>query len=154
ISDEVFADYSDREDAARVTTLVGELRALCFSLSGLSKPVGLPQLKLGWIHVGGPAELAAEAQARLEWISDTYASAATTVQWAAPQLLGLVDSVGVQIAERVRANRRRVGAALAGSAGQLLDAEGGWYAVVRVPATRSEEQWVLTLLEKDQVWCH
>ena len=153
ISDEVFADYGFAPDPARVTTLAGESAALTFCLSGLSKLVGLPQLKLGWIVVGGPAARRAEAEARLELIADTYLSVAAPVQHAAPALLPLVDDVGAQIRARVRDNRALLVAALAGSSAQLLDAEGGWSAIVRLPATSSEEEWTLALLD-DGVLVH
>jgi aspartate/methionine/tyrosine aminotransferase len=152
ISDEVFADYGDAPDPARVTTLAGagETGALTFCLSGLSKPAGLPQLKLGWIVVAGPAALRAAALERLHLVADTYLSVATPVQLAAPALLSLVDDVGAQIAARVRANRAALARALAGTSGQLLRGEGGWTAVVRMPATchESDEAWVLALLAR------
>ena len=150
VSDEVFADYTfdDAPDRARAVTLAGDdSPALTFVLSGLSKVVGLPQLKLGWIVAGGgPAARRAEAEARLEHIADTYLSVAAPVQHAAPSLLALVDSVGRQIRARVRENRAALAAAVAGSAASLLDAAGGWSAVVRLPSTRSEEEWALALL--------
>jgi aspartate/methionine/tyrosine aminotransferase len=148
VSDEVFADYAFAPDAARVTTLVRDGAALTFSLSGLSKLVGLPQLKLGWIHVAGPPSLRVAAAERLEHIADTYLSVAAPVQHAAPALLPLVDDVGRQILARVIENRRRLQQALSGSAAQLLDAEGGWSAIVRLPAIRSDEEWVLALLSR------
>lgn len=153
VSDEVFADYAFAPDPARVTTLVGHEQALTFCLSGLSKLVGLPQLKLGWIVTGGPPARRAEADARLELIADTYLSVAAPVQHAAPRLVALVDDVGAQIRRRVAANHAALAAALAGSPAQLLDAAGGWSAIVRLPATRSEEEWVLQLLD-DGVYVH
>ncbi|HEX9100553.1 MAG TPA: pyridoxal phosphate-dependent aminotransferase [Polyangia bacterium] len=153
VSDEVFADYAFAADATRTTTLAGEAAALTFCLSGLSKVVGLPQLKLGWIVTGGPDARCAAAAERLELIADTYLSVAAPVQHAAPALLALVDDVGAQIAARVRENRAALAAALAGSAAQLLDAEGGWSAIVRLPSTRSEEEWTLALLD-DGVLVH
>jgi aspartate/methionine/tyrosine aminotransferase len=148
VSDEVFADYAFAPDATRLTTLAGDGAALTFSLSGLSKLVGLPQLKLGWIHVSGPAALRAQANERLEHIADTYLSVATPVQHAAPRLLPLSDDVGRQILNRVVDNRRTLQQALTRSAAQLLDGEGGWSAIVRLPATRSDEEWVLALIER------
>ena len=147
VSDEVFADYGYAPDPARVTTLAGETGALTFCLSGLSKLVGLPQLKLGWIVIGGPAPRRAEAEARLELIADTYLSVAAPVQHAAPALLALVDDVGAQILARVRDNRATLAAALAGSPAQLYDAEGGWSAIVRLPSTMTEEEHTLALLD-------
>jgi alanine-synthesizing transaminase len=167
ISDEVFADYAFAPDAARVTTLARDAArdsagdsagdsangALTFCLSGLSKLCGLPQLKLGWILTAGPAARRAEAEARLELIADTYLSVSAPVQHAAPSLLPLVDTVGAAILARVRANRRTIAAALAGSSAQLLDAEGGWSAIVRLPSTHTEEEWTLQLLD-DGVLVH
>jgi len=147
VSDEVFADYAFAPDPDRVTTLAGDSPALTFCLSGLSKLVGLPQLKLGWILAGGPAALRARAEARLEHIADTYLSVAAPVQHAAPSLLALVDDLGAQILGRARDNRAALAAALAGSAAGLLDAAGGWSAIVRLPSTRSEEEWTLALLD-------
>ncbi|HEX4457170.1 MAG TPA: pyridoxal phosphate-dependent aminotransferase [Polyangia bacterium] len=153
ISDEVFADYAYAPDAARATTLVGAgaatAPALTFCLSGLSKPAGLPQLKLGWIVTGGPLALRARAEERLHLIADTYLSVATPVQLAAPALLPLVDDIGAQIRARAIANRAALAAAFAaGSAAQLYRADGGWSAIVRLPATRTEEEWTLALLAR------
>lgn len=150
ISDEVFADYAFRPDPERVQTLVDTGEALTFSLSGLSKVSGLPQMKLGWIAAGGPG--AAEALERLELIADTYLSVATPVQHALPRLLEEGKAVQKQIAQRTCGNLDVLRAAIAGdSACEVLDVEGGWYATVRVPRTRSEEEWTLELLEKENV---
>lgn len=148
IADEVFADYGFAADPARLLSWAGESTALTFCLSGLSKLVGLPQLKLGWIVTGGPSERRAAAALRLELIADTYLSVASPVQHAAPRLLALLEPLGGAILDRVRANRRQILTALRGTAAQLLDAEGGWSAIVRLPATSSEEEWVLQLLEQ------
>jgi aspartate/methionine/tyrosine aminotransferase len=154
ISDEVFADYGLSPDPARVTTLVDTDEVLTFSLSGLSKVAGLPQLKLGWIHVAGPSPHVAEAEARLEMIADTFLSVSTPVQLALPRLLELAPSIAVRIAERVRRNRAHLAAAVRDSPCQLLPAEGGWYAVLRVPAWRSEEDWVVDLVTHARVIVH
>lgn len=148
VSDEVFADYAFAADAARVTTLVDERAALTFCMSGLSKPCGLPQLKLGWIVTGGPDTLRADADARFEHIADSYLSVATPVQLAAPSLLPLVDDVGAQLLSRIRKNRAQLASSLQGTAAQLYDAEGGWSAIVRLPSTRSDEEWTLALLDR------
>jgi aspartate/methionine/tyrosine aminotransferase len=154
ICDEVFADYAFGPDSARVATNAGNQQLLTFVLSGLSKPAGLPQVKLGWICASGPARLVEGARERLMLIADTYLSVSSSVQLAAPRLFDLVDEVGGQIRERVRANRAAVKTAVRGSAVQLLDGEGGWSAVLRLPATRTEEEWVMDLLEKDHVVVH
>jgi alanine-synthesizing transaminase len=154
ISDEVFADYVVRDDARRPPSMAEDSAALTFSLGGLSKSVGLPQLKLAWIAVAGPAAERDEALARLEVVADTYLSVSTPVQLAAPALLARTDDLQRPIAERVCANVGRLRQLVAGSAATLLDLEGGWSAVLRVPAIRPDEQWALTLLERDGVLVH
>jgi aspartate/methionine/tyrosine aminotransferase len=149
ISDEVFCDYGLGVDAERVTTLVGNRRALTFSMSGLSKVAGLPQLKLGWIVPSGPeSDQALEA---LDLIADTFLSVATPVQVALPELLLSGARVQEAIAQRTAANLRTLQLELEGSAGNVLNVEGGWYGIVRVPATHSEEEWALRLLQEQNV---
>ena len=145
ISDEVFADYP--LGAARGACVAAHDDVLAFSLSGLSKAAGLPQLKLGWIVCAGPPSERAEALARLELIADTYLGVATPVQHALPRLLALAPGIRAAIGARTRENRERLRAALGPESPlTLLHAEAGWYAVLRVPATRSEEDWALALL--------
>ena len=127
---------------------------LTFRLGGLSKTVGLPQVKLGWIAVQGPDEAVADALDRLELICDTYLSVSTPVQLAARAMLERGVGIRTQILHRIRRNYSALGARLAGSAASLLPADGGWSAVIRVPATRSEEAIVLDLLERDAVVVH
>jgi alanine-synthesizing transaminase len=155
LSDEVFADYAFRDDAARVASLAEEKECLCFSLGGLSKSCGLPQLKLGWIAVSGPGAQCAEALSRLEVIADTYLSVGTPVQRALPRILGRLGELRSPIHERVSTNLRHLEHAFAqGVAASLLRPEGGWSAVLRVPATLSEENWTLRLLSQDGVLVH
>ena len=152
ISDEVFADYAFGEDAQRVRTLAGATETLAFSMSGLSKIAGLPQMKLGWIVVSGPAAARAEAKDKLEWIADTYLSVSTPVQQAAPRLLELGKGIQTQIAARVRANLAWLESAIAAdSPCRTLAVEGGWYATLQVPRIRREEEWALELLAEDNV---
>jgi len=149
LSDEVFRDYTFSEDSERVSTLAGERRALTFSMSGLSKIAGLPQMKLGWIVVSGSnREAALDA---LDLIADTYLSVSTPVQVALPRLLPLAGQIREQIRSRTRSNLDLLRAAMAGSAATILRAEGGWYAVVQVPRTRTEEEWAITLLKECNV---
>lgn len=156
ISDEVFGDYSLSHDARRVVSLAApDTPALSFSLGGLSKSCGLPQVKLGWLAVAGPRELREEALARLEIVADSYLSVSTPAQRAAPHWLAQLPSLQAPIAERVRANRAELEARLdASSPASLLRAEGGWYAVLRIPATLSEEERVCRLLERRDVLVH
>ena len=152
ISDEVFADYRFEPDAERVPTLTGVEGALTFCLGGLSKIAGLPQMKLGWIVTGGPAALWTEAMERLELIADMYLSVGTPVQHGLARLLTAGKEVQQQIAIRVHENLADLHAAIGhNSPAQILKVEGGWYATLRVPRTRSEEEWCLELLEHESV---
>ena len=151
IADEVFADYELEPDAARRAGRVATRRdVLSFALGGLSKSVGLPQVKLGWIAVGGPDRLVAEALERLELVCDTYLAVSTPVQLAAAELLERGASVREQIAARVIANYRALQTAVAGAPScRVLPSAGGWYAVLHVPSLESEEDLVLRLLADD-----
>jgi aspartate/methionine/tyrosine aminotransferase len=152
ICDEVFADYGFKEDSVRVRSLVDEQETLTFSLSGLSKVAGLPQLKLGWIVASGPNGPRSRALENLELIADTYLSVGTPVQWAAEKLLALRNEIQASILARVRSNREFLAMSIGSkSPFRVLPAEGGWYAVIQAPRVRTEEQWVLDLLEKDGV---
>jgi aspartate/methionine/tyrosine aminotransferase len=152
ISDEVFSDYAFEPDNNRVSSLTGEDRILSFCLSGLSKLAGLPQMKLGWIALAGPPALKEAARERLELIADTYLSVATPVQHALPRLLSLGQQIREQIHERVRSNLRFLRTAInAHSPCNLLSMEGGWYAILQLPRTRTEEEWCLDLLRNDDV---
>jgi alanine-synthesizing transaminase len=152
ISDEVFADYVFDHQASLVRSLTGVDDVLTFCLSGLSKVVGLPQLKLGWIVTGGPPSHREKAFERLELIADTYLSVSAPVQWAAPALLGLRGQLQRQILDRVRSNRAFLASQIGpDSPWNLLVTEGGWYAILEAPRIQTEEEWVLTLLSEDGV---
>jgi aspartate/methionine/tyrosine aminotransferase len=130
-------------------------RALAFALGGLSKSCGLPQLKLAWTAVSGPAALRSEALARLELVADTYLPVGTPVQVAAPALLARREELQAPIRERVTANLDALRAALApGTPATLLEPEGGWSAVLRVPATCPEEDRAIRLLDERGVLVH
>lgn len=156
IADEVFADYELEAGAAKRAGRAASRRdALSFALGGLSKSVGLPQVKLGWMAVGGPERLVAEALERLELIGDTYLSVSTPVQVAAAELLTRGAAVRSQIAARVRANYRWLHAAAAAVPScRVLGSDGGWYAVMQVPSLESEEDLVVRLLTSDLVLTH
>ena len=153
IVDEVFADYPLPD--GRMNTWGTRHDALTFRLGGLSKAVGLPQLKLGWIVLQGPADLVNASLDRLELICDTYLSVGTPVQVAAGALLESGGRIREQIQARTSSNYdalRRLAAARPEV--EVLQADGGWSAVLRVPSTRSEEDLVVDLLEHDGVLVH
>ena len=144
LSDEVFSDYAFFTDDSRVRSLTKATESLTFSMSGLSKIAALPQMKLGWIVAGGPGYEA--ALDRLELIADTYLSVATPVQIALPRLLQASAAVRAQITKRTQANL-----ALLKTIAHPMHVEGGWYAILQVPRTRSEEEWALHLLDRRDV---
>jgi aspartate/methionine/tyrosine aminotransferase len=154
IGDEVFADFP-LEAAPRRASVLDAEGVLACSLGGLSKSVGLPQLKLGWIAFKGDPPRLAETLAAYEVMSDTYLSVGTPVQVALPSLLAR----GARIREQIHARTRRNLAALRRAASStpsvsVLTCEGGWSAVLQVPAIQSEEALVLTLLTEDHVLAH
>jgi aspartate/methionine/tyrosine aminotransferase len=156
IADEVFADYELAEGAAAAAghVLMRE-DVLAFGLGGLSKCVGLPQLKLGWIATTGPEAAVARALDRLELVCDTYLSVSTPVQAALPELLQRGAVVREQIRARVGANHQHLLARAAATPScRVLRAEGGWYAVVQIPTLVSEEELVLDLLSGRGVLVH
>jgi len=144
ICDEVFRDFA-LESAPGSTTAYPDGPCLSFTLSGLSKVCGLPQMKLGWTVLGGPRDLVADASHRLELIADTYLSVSAPVQYAATQWLGGRHTYTEATRARSLANLdslRRHGLA-------PLRVEAGWYACLRLPATHSEEQWMTSLLDDE-----
>jgi alanine-synthesizing transaminase len=148
VADEVFVDYElEPHAASRAGRGAARDDVLSFSLGGLSKSIGLPQVKLGWIAIGGPDRLVADALERLELISDTYLAVSTPVQLAAGELLARGAVVRSQISTRIRANYRTLQEMIAAAPScRVQPAAGGWYAVVQVPSLESEEELVLRLL--------
>lgn len=154
IGDEVFADYALDPSPAATGVLAGG-DVLAFSLGGLSKSAGLPQLKLGWIGFGGPSNRVDEMLAAYEMVADTYLSVSTPVQAAAAALIESGAAIRAQIMARIRRNLDALRAqAAAFPSIKVLPVEGGWSAVVQVPAVGSEEALILALLEKDDVLVH
>ena len=154
IVDEVFADYS-LETQHPVTDLATRAEALTFTLAGFSKTLGLPQLKLAWIVAGGPTNDRRAALSGLELIADTYLSVSTPVQRAARAFLQNAASTREAIHVRIRTNlsrAREVAREFPECSIPLI--EGGWSVPVRVPAVRSEESLVLSLLEHERVLVH
>ena len=147
ISDEVFADYAFEENPDALRSLTPTEGCLSFSLSGLSKVCGMPQMKLGWVVASGPGSDAAID--RLEWIADTFLSVGAPVQCAARALLASRKDIQQRIRTRTSRNLAFLHAMrLPSSAWRVLRVEGGWYATLHVPSTRSEEEWTLELLAR------
>ena len=154
IGDEVFADYG-LEPSPAATPVMAAGDVLTFSLGGLSKSAGLPQVKLGWIGFRGPAAKVDAALAAYEIIADTYLSVSTPVQMAAASLIEHGALVRAQILARVRENLATLRSlASAYPSIDVLPVEGGWSAILQVPAVRSEDALVLELLDQDDVLVH
>lgn len=153
IADEVFLDFA--LEGGRQASFAANREALTFTLSGLSKICGLPQMKAAWLIVGGPEQMKREALGRLEVIADTYLSVNAPVQLAMPRFLEQRYAFQRQVMERVRRNLAELDQQLeAQKACSRLKVEGGWCAAVRVPATRSDEEFAIELLSAHGVCVH
>jgi hypothetical protein len=156
IADEVFADFPLKPAPHAVRALAGlPSEALTFSLGGLSKASGLPQMKLGWIAASGPPDLVAQALHHLDLVTDSYLSVATQTEVALPKLMALGDRIRASIEERLLQNLDALASRITDrSPCTLLPAEAGWSAIVRVPAIMSDEAWALRLLCDHGVLVH
>ena len=158
VSDEVFSDYALTENSNRIISAAAQNAALSFSLGGISKILGLPQMKCGWIVINGPEDLIWEASKRLEIIADTYLSVNTPVQNALAQWLSLQEEIQVEIRNRLQHNRdffRRALSSCSQTQIEFLPCEGGWHAILKFPLRNlSEEEWALEFLTKDHVYVH
>lgn len=156
IIDEVFLDFdAENTDPFSAMTCVGRRHVPTFVLSGLSKICALPQLKLGWMVASGPDGLMPEMMDRLEWISDAYLSVSATAQAAAPWLLSERGEIQAQLKDRIKCNLRSLSqSGLTDSKAFLYGREGGWYALLGVPASTSEEDLCCRLLEEQHVLVH
>jgi alanine-synthesizing transaminase len=153
IVDEVFLDYA--HDGVGRATFAANRDVLTFTLSGVSKISGLPQMKLAWIVTSGPGDVVDPALARLEVIADTYLSMNAPIQWAAPVLLEQRHSIQPLLLDRVRANLSELDRVLKKQkACRRLEVEGGWYAVLRVPVTQSDEDVAIEMLRTLSVLVH
>ena len=153
IADEVFLDYA--LDGAPRTSFAKNDEVLTFALSGVSKVSGLPQMKLAWMVVNGPPDSATDAMSRLEIIADTYLSMSTPIQLAAPVLLDQRKNIQPLLLDRTRENLQELDRALLRQKScQRLAVEGGWYTILRVPVTRSDEELSIELVQRAGVLVH
>jgi alanine-synthesizing transaminase len=153
VADEVFLDFALGD--ANTVSFAGNTGALTFAMSGLSKIAGLPQMKMAWVIASGPERLKRQALERLEVIADTYLSPNAPVQLATPAFLQQRHGFQKQAMARVRTNLAELDRRLAGQKTcSRLEVEGGWYAVLRVPAMGSDEELAIELLTKQDVYVH
>lgn len=154
IADEVFFDFSF-SPALKKESFASENPALTFTLSGISKILGLPQMKLSWIVISGPEDLCAEAAKKLEIIADTYLSVNTPVQRALAAWLGKGGAMTREILDRVQANHLFLNKAVSGfPSASVLASEGGWHAVLKLDSGRTDEEIALDLLRDHGVLTH
>ena len=159
IADEVFLDYSLLPEPPR--SFVTNSSAPTFAMSGLSKIAGLPQFKASWLAISGSVKWKRDALERLEVIADTFLSMNAPVQLAMPKLLALRTPFQQQLRTRVRENLAELDRQLAArhsssNAGRLtrLEVEGGWYAVLALPANCCSDELALRLLTEHGVYVH
>jgi alanine-synthesizing transaminase len=153
IADEVFLDFPLGQE--KPISFAGNNAALTFTMSGLSKIAGLPQMKMAWLIVSGPQRLKEKTLEKLEVIADTYLSPNAPVQLATPTFLEQRRGFQKQLLARVRQNLKQLDRQLGPQNNcSRLHVEGGWYVVLRVPATRSDEELALSLLETSDVYVH
>lgn len=153
IVDEVFLDYTFMDQPRK--SFVANQEVLTFTLSGLSKIAAMPQMKVAWVVTSGPEPLKQAALDRLEVIADTYLSLNSATQWAFPTLFEQRKTVQPQVLGRVRENWNFVKSAFSGeSPCELLDAEGGWYAALRMRGDRPDEDVAIDILRKGHTLVH
>lgn len=157
IIDEVFWDYPLNHGPQggacdlRQRSAGAEGDCLRFTINGLSKSLGLPQMKLGWILSEGEAHVRDAALARLDIIADSYLTVSTPVMNAAATLLGRTPLLQNAIRERCICNLRQA-TELLGPA--LLPVGGGWNAVVALPEGTDEAAAAEALLCTRHVYLH
>jgi alanine-synthesizing transaminase len=153
LADEVFFDFA--LDGALPQSFAGIREALTFTLSGLSKISGLPQMKAAWILVSGPEPAKTHARERLEVIADTFLSMSAPIQLALPALLDLRRDFQRQLLARVRENLAELDRQLDGCPScRRLPVEAGWYVVLRMESGRSDEDFAVELLTRKGVYIH
>jgi alanine-synthesizing transaminase len=153
IADEVFLDYAHGRGPQQ--SFAANQDVLTFTLSGVSKISALPQMKVAWIATSGPAAKVEPALARLDVIADTYLSMNAPIQWALPALLEQRKTIQQQLLDRVAGNLAELDRQLAAQKTcQRLTVEGGWYAVLRVPVTQTDEELAIDLLRRQSVLLH
>ena len=154
IVDEVFSEYSLKESVGPLDTLSSENNALVFTLNGISKLLGMPQMKIAWITVSGESAVVHDAVRRLEIICDTYLSAATPMQLALPAWLRGGREVTEQIKRRIKANYRSLVSMTARKPVSTLNAEAGWNAILQLPSIMSDDEWAIRTLKENNVIVH
>lgn len=154
VVDEVFFDFPIQPDLTP-RSFAANHESLIFTVSGISKCLGLPQMKLSWIVVTGPEKIRGEAIRRLEIIADTFLSVSAPVQNALPVWFEKRKEIVSEIRERLALNLKTLKKEASKWKGVLLlKPEGGWYAMLKLPDSKTDEAWTLEILEKTHVLIH
>jgi alanine-synthesizing transaminase len=148
VSDEVFAEYQLSTFPGLVKTLSAFDAVLSFSLNGLSKSAGMPQMKVGWMVLNGPPREVEDVRQRLAFILDTYLSVNTPVQYALPRLLDIGSGIRNELNTNIRSNFAAAHGILNGSPAHCLHTEGGWSLIIRLPRILPEDAWMSKLLDE------
>ncbi|MDP2207403.1 MAG: pyridoxal phosphate-dependent aminotransferase [Bacteroidota bacterium] len=152
ISDEVFLDYAITDNEQRLESFAGKSDVLTFTISGISKMLGLPQMKIGWLIVNGPQKYCVDALSRLEMIADTYLSVSIPVQNSLRYWLNQFHHINSKILDRVKQNYFLLqGASKNNVASSVLSVEGGWNAIIKLPKIRPDDEWVENFLQNSNV---
>ncbi len=151
IVDEVFQEYPMSDGQGACGSFSGERDGLVFTLGGISKMLGLPQLKLAWIVLSGTASNVREARNRLEIVLDTFLSVGTPIQQALPALFRDGSSVTRQIQARIQTNQAQLQRVVAGQPFSLMKTEGGWNAILLLPDICSDDEWAIRFLREHNV---
>ncbi len=154
IADEVFGPYNFSSDTNRASILTSNTSILFFSLNGISKLLGLPQLKLSWIIVRGNPQQTDEVLNRLDIIADTFLSVNTPAQVALPKLFEHSQFIEEQIRLRVHSNYHLLQKKFKDSKVSVLHVEGGWYAILQLPQFQNDEEWAVELLHQRNILVH
>ncbi|SHM96895.1 pyridoxal phosphate-dependent aminotransferase [Fibrobacter sp. UWB7] len=118
-----------------------------FWLNGLSKAVGSPQLKLGWMAFYAPRENFEEIRAALEFVEDAYLSVSAPAQALGISLLPKASAYESKVLDRLQQNWQTLREAFPSK--YCPEVLGGWYAVVRLG--EDDEELTLRLLREKHV---
>ncbi|TGM97775.1 pyridoxal phosphate-dependent aminotransferase [Leptospira dzoumogneensis] len=153
VLDEVFSDYLHEENRDQIDFFHTDFPV--FVVNGISKILALPQMKLSWIHVGGPTSWKKECKERLEIIADTYLSVGTPIQLALPELFQWRNMIQSQVLRRIRRNLQVLESSYSSHPSIVYASpKGGWYAVLQSDSFLNDEEFCFRLLEKEKVLVH
>lgn len=154
IADEVFFDFdlpgspSRTEDRQR---LAGTPDVLTFALDGMSKSLGAPGLKVAWLEVSGPESAVQAAKNRLGIIADAYLPFSDVLAASMGDYLAAIPAAASEIRERCRTNLlqlQKIVSAEPSGVIDLLEPEGGWNALLRLPSYVDEDTLITGLIRE------